>query len=63
MLVGLLTRNINLHYMLHKMRKANNPSCRRCDAEKETSEHIVCECLVLKYIRMQTLDFARRDPN
>ncbi len=63
MLVGLLTRRINLHYMLHKIRKANNASCRRCDAEKEMSEHYLCECLVLEKIRRQTFGFARMDTN
>ncbi len=56
MLVELPTKHINLHYMLHKMR-AKNPSCRRCGAEKKTYEHILCECLVLKKIRMQTFGF------
>ncbi len=61
MLVGLLTGRINLHYMLHKMRRGKNPSCRRCHAEKEMLEHILCECLVLEKISMQTLDFVRMD--
>ncbi len=61
MLVGFLIRHTNLHYMLHKMRRAKNPSCRRCGAEKETSEHILCECLVFEKIRMQILGFARMD--
>ncbi len=62
MLVGLLTEvYINLHYMLHKMRRAKNPSCRRCDAEKEMLEHILCECLVLEKIKMHTLSYARMD--
>ncbi len=60
-MVGLLTGFINLHYMLHKMRRAKNPSYRRCGAEKETSEHILCEFLVLEKIRMQTLNFVRMD--
>ncbi len=38
-LAGLLTKHINLHYMLHKMRRAMNPSCWKCGAEKEMSEH------------------------
>ncbi len=62
MLVGLLTERINLQYMLHKMRRAKTPSCRRCDAEKEMSVHILCECPVLEKVRMQTLGFARMDP-
>ncbi len=62
MLVGLLTGHINLQYMLHKMRGAKTPSCRRCGAEKETSVHILCESPVLEKVRMQTLSFARMDP-
>ncbi len=62
MLIGLLTRHINLHYMLHKMRRKKNPSCKRCGAEKEPSEFL-CECLVLENIRMQTLAFVRMDPD
>ncbi len=61
MLVGLLTGHINLHYMLHKMRRAKNSSYRRCDTENETLEHILCKCLVLEKIRTQTLVFASMD--
>ncbi len=57
MLVGLVTGHINLQYMLHKMRRAKTPSCRRCGAENETSVHTV-----LENVRMQTLGFARMDP-
>ncbi len=62
MLVGFLTR-INLHYMLRKLRRTKNPSCRRCGTKKEALEHILCECLVLEKIRKQTLGFARTDPD
>ncbi len=48
--------------MLHKMRRANSPSCRRCGAEKKTAVHILGECVVLEKVRMQTLGFARMDP-
>ncbi len=61
MLIGLLTRHIDLQYMLHKVRKAKTHSCRRCGAEKETSVHILCECPVLEKVRMQTLGFATMD--
>ncbi len=62
MLVGLLTGHINLQCMLHKMRRAKTPSCRRCGAEKETLVHILCECPVLEKVRMQTFGFTRMDP-
>ncbi len=61
MLVGFLTRHINLHYMLHKIRRAKAPSCRRCGAEKDTLVHILCECLALEKIRIKTFGFARMD--
>ncbi len=62
MLVELLTGYINLQYMLHKMSRAKTPSCRRCGAEKESPVHILRECSVLEKVRMQTLGFARMDP-
>ncbi len=62
MLIGLRTRHFNLQYMLHKMRRAKTPSCRRCGAEKETSVHILCECPVLEKVRIGTLGFTRMDP-
>ncbi len=61
MLVGLLTWHINLQ--LYEMSRAKTLSCRRCGAEKETSVHILCEWLALEKIRMQTLGFARMDPD
>ncbi len=61
MFIGLLTVHINLQYMLHKLRRAKTPSCRRYGAEKETSVHILCECPVLEKVRMHTLGFARMD--
>ncbi len=61
MLIGLLTGHINLQYMLHKMRGAKSPLCRRCGAEKETTVHILCECPVLEKVKMQTLGFTRMD--
>ncbi len=59
MLVGLPNEHISLHYTQHKMRRGKNASCRRCGVEKESSENIVCECLVLEKISMQTLKFVR----
>ncbi len=61
MLVGLLTVHMNLRYILHKMRRAKTPSCRRYGADKETSVHILCKYTVLEKVRMQILDFAMMD--
>ncbi len=51
-LVEHLTGHVNLQYMLHKMRRAKNPLCRGCGAEKETPVYVVCECPGLEKIRM-----------
>ncbi len=40
-----------MQYMLHKMRRAKTPSCRRCAAEKETLVHILRECPVLEKVK------------
>ncbi len=61
MLIGLLTGHINLQYMLHKVRRAKTPSCRRYGVEKEMWVHILCECSVLKKARMPALGFVRMD--
>ncbi len=47
--------------MLHKMRRAKT-LCRRCGAEKEMLVRILCGCPALGKLRMQTLGFARMDP-
>ncbi len=60
-LAGPLTGHINLQYILHKVGRAKNTSCRRCDAEKKILAHIPCQCPVLEKVRMQTLGIARMD--
>ncbi len=41
MLVEQLTQHINLYYMMHTMRRAKTPSCKRSGAEMETLAHIL----------------------
>ncbi len=47
-----LTSHINLQYMLHKVRRAKTTLCRRCGAEKETSVHILRECLAVEKVML-----------
>jgi hypothetical protein len=47
----LLTRHNTLHRHLHLMRLTDNPLCRKCGAEDETSAHILCRCEVLVPLR------------
>ncbi len=44
-----------------KMRRVKTPSCRKCDAEKETFVHILCECLALEKDRTESLGRAQMD--
>ena len=43
--VGLLTGHNTLRRHLHVMGLSNDPACRKCGTEVETSVHILCEYL------------------
>jgi len=45
--IGLLTGHNTLGRHLYVMRLSNNPICRKCGVEEETSVHILCECEAL----------------
>ena len=49
--MGLLTGHNTLRRHLHLMGLTNNPSCRRCGTEEETSVHILYECEALASLR------------
>jgi hypothetical protein len=46
-LTGLLTGHNTLRRHLYLIELSDNPLCRRCGAEDETSAHILCECEAL----------------
>ena len=46
--IGLLTGHNTLRRHLHIMGLNDNPTCRKCGTEEETSAHIVCECEALE---------------
>jgi hypothetical protein len=41
---------------------SNNPSCRKCGTEEETSVHILCECEALASFRYEHLGSFFLDP-
>ena len=49
---GLLTGHCRLNKHLKTMRLTQDPLCRFCRREPETSEHILCDCEVLERKRM-----------
>ena len=49
--IGLLTGHNTLRRHLYIMGLSNNPTCRKCGIEEETSVHILCECETLASLR------------
>ena len=55
--IGLLTGYSTLRRHLHVMGLNDNPTCRKCGTEEETSVHILCECEALAALRHTYLGF------
>jgi hypothetical protein len=45
--IGLLTGHNTLRRHLYVMGLSNNPTCRKCSTEEQTSVHILCKCEAL----------------
>jgi len=60
--IGLLTGRNTLRRPLHVMRLSNNPNCRKCGTEEETSVHILGECETLASLRHRYLGYFLLDP-
>ena len=60
--IGLLTGHNTLRRYLYTMGLSNNPICRKCGTEEETSVHILCECGVLALLRHTHLGSFFLDP-
>jgi hypothetical protein len=60
--IGLLTAHNTLGRHLHIMGLCNDPMCRKCGTEEETSGHILCECEALASLRHTYLGSFFLDP-
>ena len=60
--IGPLTGHNTLRSHLYIMGISNNPTCRKCGTEEETSGHILCECEALASLRHTYLSFFFLDP-
>ena len=60
--IGLLTGHNTLRRHLYVMGLCNNPTCRKCGTEGETSVHILCECEPLASLRHSYLGAFFLDP-
>jgi len=61
-IIGLLTGHNTLRRHLYIMGLSNNPICRKCGTEEETSVYILCECEVLASLRHTYLGSFFLDP-
>ena len=59
---GLLTGHNTLRRHLHLMELSDSPLCKRCEAQDETSAHILCECEALASLRHAYLGSFFLDP-
>jgi hypothetical protein len=60
--IGLLTGYNTFRRHLHVMGLNNNPTCKKCGTEEETSVHILCECEALVSLRLMYLGSFFLDP-
>jgi hypothetical protein len=60
--IGLLTGHNTLRRHLYVMGLSNNPTCRKCGTEEETSVHILCECEAVASLRHTHLGSLFLDP-
>jgi hypothetical protein len=62
-LMGLFTGHCPLNDFLTKIKVLNNPVCRFCFEENETSSHLLCECPALTRVRNRFLNSQVCDPS
>ena len=60
--ICLLTGHDTLRRHLYVMGMSNNPICRKCGTEEETSVQILCACEALTSLRHTHLDSFFLDP-
>jgi hypothetical protein len=60
--IGLLTGHSTLRRNLYAMELSDNPICRKCGTEKETSVHVLCECEALASLKQSYLGSFFLDP-
>ena len=60
--IGLVTGHNTLRRRLYMMGLSNNPTCRKCGTEEETSIHILCECEAFASLRHTYLGSFFLDP-
>jgi len=62
LVIGLLAGHNTLRRHLYIMELNNNPTCRKCGTEEETSVHILCQCEILISLGHKHLGFFFLEP-
>ncbi|KAL7725069.1 hypothetical protein ACLKA6_010343 [Drosophila palustris] len=59
-LTGYLSGHSSLRYHLKKLNLSETDTCRFCELEQETSEHVLCECPALCRSRLRILGASNK---
>lgn len=62
-ITGLMTGHCPCRYHLKKLGKVDTSSCRFCQDENETAEHLLCDCIVLVNQRLSIFDQRLSKPS
>ena len=56
LITQVITGHCALNYHLHKIKRAETPTCEKCNDEDETMGHFLGKCPALSELRMEHLD-------
>ena len=56
LIIQAITGHCALNYHLHKIKRAETPTCEKCYVENETMEHFLGRCQAYSELRMEHLD-------
>ena len=62
LITGLYTGHCPVRYHLKKLGKVDSDTCRMCESEPETTEHIICTCNAFVIKRMTLLGSPHLTP-
>lgn len=60
---GLLTGHCPSRYHMKLIGRHHSDVCRFCNLERETSEHLLCNCVALFHLRRRLLDKGLLEPS
>lgn len=61
--IGLLTGHAKVNNHMRRMGLRDDPDCRLCGRDVETTSHLICDCESLKQVRLRVLGKVRIHPS